>query len=151
MNMTQHVMILVGSLLVSLICASVITPLVLKAINKAVEYFTHKPQDKTYSSKYSVYIPYPIQKLRRFLNLHNRKSGIVKTKCIAYLNTRVGKVKVDNTLNTVRHPLSELDKNPSQDGCHDKRIISRKQPNANKTLVSVLFVFGVCPIYMYIS
>ena len=125
MSIVLSILVLLGSFLVALVCASFLTPLVLKALNKIVEYSTHIPQNKTYPRKYSIYIPRPVQQIRSFLNLHNHKSSIVKTDSVENLNSSCGKIQVNNSLNTVRRPLPKLNKNPAQYHCHFKDTIRR--------------------------
>lgn len=112
MRLMLGILFIIGTFNIAIIIASFVTPAILTGLEILAEKPAKKPKDKTNKRRYRNYIPYPIQYLRRLLELHNRKCRIIKPQCIKGFNGYCANSRPENTSNMVSKPIPKSGINP---------------------------------------
>jgi len=137
MEWLLSILTLIGTLMIACIVASLLTPAILIALEKLGECFTQIPQYEADTRKYRIYVPRQIKNLRRHLDFHKKKGGIIPPDSIKNFNTTPPDPQPKNSTDAFRDPFSKLNKKPVGNNSH-ANIISKvkrgEQPKANKTV-----------------
>jgi hypothetical protein len=138
MTLLYGILIIIVTFIIAMVVASLVTPAILMGLEIVIEKLAKKPKNETNKRCYRVYIPYPIQYLRSLLNFHNRKSRIIQPNKIKDLNYTNTEPSPKEAPYSVSKPVAKSGVNPNDDAMHGEKIISKHQPNANKTVI-------ICP------